>query len=302
MSTGSWFTGTVDLGTRIARLARRPSHPAWLDGMTAFTTERTTEPLGTVTEPCFALVVQGAKRMVLGDRVFDYHAGQYLVVTVDLPVTAQITRASGQEPFLAFGLPLKAAVIAQLLLERGGTPSRSEPGSGIVMSDASQDLIDAVDRLLDLVDHPEDFRILSDGVVREIHWRLMTGPQAATVRQIGLADSRLSVVANAIRRIQAHFDRVIRVDDLAREVGLSTASLNRYFRAVTAMSPLQYQKRIRLQKARLQLITTPNDVAAIGYAVGYESPSQFSREYRRLFGAPPREDAERMQNISTFGI
>jgi AraC-like DNA-binding protein len=292
----------LELRGQLARLAKDHSGRSWIDGMTVFAADCPTPPLGTVIKPVFALVAQGAKRSVLGDRVFDYHAGQYLVVTVDLPLTAQITRANPREPFLGFGLPLQPAIIAQLLLEAGPVGGRPDAAEGVVLSDADDDLLDTVVRLLRLVDRPDDFRMLSSAIEREIHWRLMTGPQAATVRQIGLADSRLSMVARAIRWIQAHYDRVIRIDDLADDVGMSTSSLNRHFRAVTAMSPLQYQKQLRLQKARIELMAAPHDVAAIGYAVGYDSPSQFSREYRRMFGVPPGQDAARLQNAAVAEV
>ncbi|WP_225812248.1 AraC family transcriptional regulator [Streptomyces spinosus] len=264
--------------------------------MTVFSTEHVTEPLGSVTEPMIALVAQGAKRAVLNDRIYDYRTGQYLVVTVDLPLTSQITRATPAEPFVGFGLPLQPAIIAQLLLEAGPVAVRPHEGPGIATSDADDKLLDAVVRLLRLLDEPRDIPVLAPGVRREIHWRLLNGPQAALVRQIGLADSRTTLVTRAIEWIKAHYDEVIRIDDLAHEVGMSVSSLNRHFRAVTAMSPLQYQKQLRLQKARIQLIAAPHDVAAIGHAVGYDSPSQFSREYRRMFGAPPGQDAARLQN------
>ena len=258
-------------------------------------TDRVTEPLGVVTEPVLALVVQGAKRSVLGDHIFDYHAGQYLVVAVDLPLTSQITRATRAEPFLAFGLPVRPALIAQLLLESGPAAARPHDGPGIATSDADDKLLDAIVRLLRLLDEPRDVPVLAPGVRREIHWRLLNGPQAALVRQIGLADSQLALVARAIGWIKTHYDRVIRIDDLADEVGMSVSSLNRHFRAVTAMSPLQYQKQLRLQRARIQLIAAPSDVAAIGH----DSASQFSREYRRMFGAPPGQDAVSLQTVAT---
>jgi AraC-like DNA-binding protein len=286
-----------ELRAQIVRIARRNAPPEWIDGVQVFATDQVTEPLGTVTEPCLALVAQGEKRSALEERIFDYRAGQYLVVTLDLPLTSQITHADTAEPFLAFGLPLKPAVIAQLLLDAGtatGT-GKKDTGVAIATSDADDDLIDAAVRRLRLVGNPVDQRILAPAIEREIHWRLLTGPQAATVRQIGLADSRLSLVARAIHWLQARYAEVIRVDDLAAEVGLSVSSLNRHFRAVTAMSPMQYQKQLRLQKARIQLIANPHDIAAIGHAVGYDSPSQFSREYRRMFGAPPGQDAARLQ-------
>jgi AraC-like DNA-binding protein len=301
LGASAWFDETVDrldaLRAQITRLARHNASSTMIDGVRVLSTDRVTEPLGTVTEPCMALVAQGAKRSMLGEQIFDYQSGQYLVVTVDLPLTSQITRADTSEPFLAFGLPLKPAVIAQLLLDAGTAvgSGRQDTAGAVATSDADGELIDAVVRRLRLIGNPLDQRVLAPAIEREIHWRLMTGPQAATVRQIGLADSRLSLVARAIGWLQERYAEVIRIDDLAAEVGLSVSSLNRHFRAVTAMSPLQYQKQLRLQKARIQLIADPHDVAAIGHSVGYDSPSQFSREYRRMFGAPPGQDAARLQ-------
>ena len=300
MPVVQWAVDSLDeLRTRIARLAHGSPCPSRVEGMMVFSADRVTQPLGTVAEPVLALVAQGAKRSVLGDRVFDYRAGQYLVVTVDLPLVSQITEASADEPFLAFGLPLKAQVIAELLFETEPRRRGPDTGAGIATSDADSDLLDAIVRLLRLLEKPEDFRVLAPAVERELHWRLMTGPQGALVRQIGLADGRLALVSRAVRWIQTHYDQVIRMDDLARHVGLSVSSLNRNFRAVTALSPLQYQKQLRLQKARIQLMSAPHDVAAAGYAVGYDSPSQFSREYRRMFGVPPSEDAARLQAAAT---
>ncbi|MGO1051509.1 AraC family transcriptional regulator [Crossiella sp. CA198] len=289
----------AELRDRIHRLAVDRPQPVREGEIIVAATDQATAPMGTVTEPVFALVAQGAKRSVLGDHLFDYHAGEYLVVTVDLPLVGQVTQASPAEPFLGFGLPLEANTIAQLLLEAG--PSRSTPGDdmAIAVSPAPPDLLDAVLRLLRLTDSPEDLRVLGPAVRREIHWRLMTGPQASLVRQIGLADSRLTTVAHAIRWIQRRFDQVLRVDDLAAAIGLSVSTLNRNFRAVTAMSPVQYQKHLRLQQARLRLLTAGGEVAAVGHSVGYDSASQFSREYRRMFGAPPGQDAARLRGLAT---
>ncbi|MEU3979381.1 AraC family transcriptional regulator [Streptomyces sp. NPDC026672] len=286
-----------ELRAQLTRLARRNAPPAVVDGVQVVATERTTEPLGGVAEPCLAVVAQGAKRSALGERIFDYRAGQFLVVTLDLPLTSQITHAGPDEPFLALGLPLKPAVIAQLLLDAGGGTARGrdETGVAIATSDVDDALLDAVVRRLRLIGDPVEQRVLGPAVDREIHWRLLTGPQAAVVRQIGLADSRLTLIAHAIRRLRARYAEAVRIDDLAAEVGLSVSSFNRHFRAVTSMSPLQYQKRLRLQEARVRLIAHPHDVAGIGHAVGYDSPSQFSREYRRMFGAPPGQDAARLQ-------
>jgi AraC-like DNA-binding protein len=298
-----WFTDVMahldELRRRIARLAAGTPRPVWIEGMTVFSSPRVTEPLGTLSEPAFVLVAQGARRSVIADRIFDYHAGQYLVVTVDLPLTSHITQATRTEPFLSFRLPLEPALIAQLLLETGPTVARRHDGPGIGIGDAHDKLLDPVVRLLRLLDEPRDVPVLAAGLRREIHWRLLNGPQGALVRQLGLDNSQCAHVARAIGWIENHYDRVLRIDELAKHVGMSVASLNRHFRAVTGMSPLQYQKQLRLQKARIQLIAAPHDVAAVGYAVGYRNPSQFSREYRRMFGAPPGQDAVRLQSVTT---
>ncbi|HEX4255609.1 MAG TPA: AraC family transcriptional regulator [Streptosporangiaceae bacterium] len=271
-------------------------HPDWLPGLTLSRATRVTEPLSDVTRPVLALIAQGAKRTVLADRVYDYQAGQYLIATVDLPLSAKVTRATPAEPFLGLGLPLNEHLIADLLLETGtgvaGPEDQADPG--IVVADAADDLVDAVVRLLHLAGQPPDFAVLGPAAEREIHWRLMNGPHAATVRRIGMAGSRVSLVGRAVRWLAEHYDQPIRIADLAGHVGVSVPTLNRHFRAVTAMSPLQYQKQLRLQRARVELLAAPGDVAAVGYAVGYDSPSQFSREYRRLFGVPPGQDAHRL--------
>jgi AraC-like DNA-binding protein len=289
-----------ELTERITRLAARPTRPVWIDGMTVVVTTSTASGTGGVTQPVMALVAQGGKQTTLADQVFDYRAGQYLIASLELPVTGHITQASPAEPFVAMGLPLRKSVITELLLETGGGRD-DDNSSGIVTADADEELLDAVVRLLRLLDRPADFAVLGPGVEREIHWRLMNGPRGAAVRRIGMEDSRVSLIGRATEWIARHYDRTIRIADLADEIGVSVATLNRHFRAVTAMSPLQYQKQLRLQQARLRLMAEPADVAAVGYAVGYDSPSQFSREYRRLFGQPPGRDMHRIQEYTEVG-
>ncbi|MCO8273846.1 AraC family transcriptional regulator [Actinoplanes sp. TRM 88003] len=158
------------------------------------------------------------------------------------------------------------------------------------MATADDDLLGAILWLLRLVERPRDFAVLSPGLEREIHWRLLTGPPGGLVRQVGRADERFTIARRAARWLEDHYDRAVRADDLARHVGVSVATLNRHFRAATMMSPVQYQKQLRLQEARIRLAAAPGDVAGVGHAVGYGGMSQFSREYRRLFGVPPSED------------
>ncbi|MDT7789435.1 MAG: hypothetical protein QOF58_7854 [Pseudonocardiales bacterium] len=292
------MTPLEEIRCGIIRHAGPHGRPLWNEGVLVFAGDRVTEPMGTVTEPVLTLVAQGQKRTMLGDHVFDHGPGKIAVVTVDLPLTGHITEASPSKPFLALGLKLEPATIAQLLVESGPAPIKPHDGPGMALSTADDKLLDALVRLLRLLDEPRDLRVLGPSVRREIHWRLLNSPQAALMRQAGTADSRLALVAAAIAWIKARFDQVIRIDDLAADIGTSVSTLNRHFRTVTAMSPLQYQKQIRLQRARAALVTAPHDVASVGHAVGYDNPSQFSREYRRMFGAPPGQDALRLQSAS----
>ena len=170
--------------------------------------------------------------------------------------------------------------------------------AGIAVSDASPALLDAVTRLLALLDAPDDAPALAAGIEREILWRLITGPQGATVRQIGLADSRLAHLARAIRWIRGHYNETLRVEQLAALATMSVSSFHRHFRAVTSMTPIQFQKEIRLHEARTRLLAEPGDVTGVGFAVGYDSPSQFSREYRRMFGVPPSRDARALRDAA----
>jgi AraC-like DNA-binding protein len=241
-----------------------------------------------------ALIAQGGKRIALGDRIYDYRAGQYLIASIDLPVTGQFMDASLERPALGFGLILQPAAIAELLLQAAsGTVPVASGGatSSMVVSNASSDLLDAVVRLLRLLDSPRDIAVLAPLIKREILWRLILGEQGAAVRQLGLADSHVSHIARAVRWIRDHYAQSFRVEDVARLAGMSVSAFYRNFQAVTAMSPIQFQKQIRLQEARLLLAAHPKEVTSIGFRVGYESASQFSREYRRQFGRPPSEDA-----------
>ncbi|WP_433557845.1 AraC family transcriptional regulator [Pseudonocardia xinjiangensis] len=285
------------LRSLISRHAGEGVTPTALPGVGVMASATTTEPVGSMAEPTVAVVVQGAKKTVLGDRVFSYGAGQYLVVSVDLPVTGAITRACAAEPFLALILRLDPGAIAALLRETAAAV-RPGPVRGIAVSDAGPALLDAAARLLGLLEQPQDVTALAPGYEREILWRLVSGEQGAMVRQIGLADSHLSHLGRAICWLRGHYEQTIRIEDLAEMSAMSVSSFHRHFRAVTEMTPIQFQKQVRLQEARARLIAQPGTVAGVGFAVGYDSPSQFSREYRRMFGVSPGRDAARMRTPS----
>jgi AraC-like DNA-binding protein len=258
----------------------------------------TSEPHHSLAEPLLVVMAQGGKRLLLGEQVHEYRAGQYLLVGTDLPVTGHFVGATPRTPALGLGLALRPAAIAPLLLE---APSCPPPASPIAIGDAGPELLDAALRLLRLLDHPADAPVLAPLIEREILWRLLTGPHGGLVRRIGLADGGAAHVGRAIRRIRDNYAEPMRVEELARLSGLSASAFHRHFRAVTAMSPLQFQKRIRLQEARSLLLADAGDVARIGHLVGYDSPSQFNREYRRLFGAPPGQDAARLREAVSAG-
>lgn len=282
----------------IARHAGNDETPA-IDGVLVSAAVDADQPRSSMSGTVFALIAQGEKRIAQGDRVHDYGAGQYLVASVDVPITGHYSKASKEEPALGFGLLLRPSTIAALILDEGVlTSSRpisttAPPGLGVGVAGA--ELIDAAVRMLQLLDAPEDAPILAPMIEREILWRLMNGPLAATVRQAGLSDSSLSHISGAVRWITDNYQEPFRVEELAKTFGFSPSAFHRNFKAVTALSPIQFQKQIRLQRSRLLLISGDTDVTSVAHLVGYDSPTQFNREYKRQFGLPPGKDAARVR-------
>jgi AraC-like DNA-binding protein len=287
----------------IGRHARDSHGPSAIEGLTVTATDAPTALRSGIAEPSLALVVEGRKRTVSGDRVFDYAAGEFLITQLDLPVIGQVTTASAERPFLGIGLHLEPSQIAAMLLESATTLAGSPaPAPGIAVASAGPPLLDALARLAGLLDAPQDVPILAPLYRREVLWRLVTGPQGAVVRQIGLADGNLAHITRAARWIRDHHDESIRIGELAALAAMSESTFHRHFRAVTHMTPIQYQKAVRLQQARLALVSGARDVAEVAHAVGYDSASQFSREYRRQFGAPPGRDAQRIRAAESVPV
>jgi AraC-like DNA-binding protein len=286
----------AEMRTLIAAHARADLQTS-IDGLLLSEEAASATPDYSLTEPLVVVMAQGGKRLLLGDEVYEYRAGQCLVVTADLPVTGHFIDTGDGSTSLGMALVLRPAVVAGLVLQAPAARWARGTAAHSAMStvDADTELLDAVIRLLRLLEKPSDAQILAPLIEREIIWRLLTGPQGETVRQIGLADSNLSYVSRAIGWIRDNYAEPMRIEELAQVAGMSPSTFHRHFRAVTAMSPLQFQKRIRLQEARSMLVTAPGDIAGIGHRVGYDSPSQFTREYRRLFGAPPGQDAMRIR-------
>jgi AraC-like DNA-binding protein len=289
-------TGLDTLRKLISRHAHNSHGPTAIEGLTITATDAPTSPRAGVAEPSLGLVIQGRKRTVSGDRVFDYAVGEFLIAQLGLPVVGQVTAASAQCPFLGIGIRIEPSEIAAMVLEAAVTlddiPARAP---GIAVASAGAPLLDALAHLAGLLDTPQDVPVLAPLYRREVLWRLLTGPQGAVVRQIGLADGNLAHITRTVQWIRDHHDDPIRIGQLASLAGMSESTFHRHFRAVTRMTPIQYQKAIRLQEARLALVSGGRDVAEAAHAVGYDSASQFSREYRRLFGAPPGRDAQRIR-------
>ncbi|MGE4323772.1 MAG: AraC family transcriptional regulator N-terminal domain-containing protein [Sphingobium sp.] len=268
------------------RFGRNPP----LEGLTLTVADHPSDLIHAVYRASFCGVVQGAKVSMLGDQVYRYDTGKCLIASMDVPVTAQIVEAAPERPYMAFSLAIDPAVVSDLLLGQAGLTHTDSVLTTVAVGEMGADLLDPLSRLFALLDSPDDLMVLAPLIRREMVWRLLNGRHGAMLRQIGLADSRMARIARAVAWIRDHFDAPLRVTDLAALAGMSPASFHRHFRAATAMTPIRYQKQIRLQAARRMLLAEGVEVAAIGYAIGYESASQFNRDYRRLFGEPPGRD------------
>jgi AraC-like DNA-binding protein len=242
-----------------------------------------------VNEPMLAIVVQGKKAALLGDETHRYDAGQYLVISVDLPLSGFVTEATPEQPYLGFRLNLDPHQLGELITQ---TPAERKETSvrGLFISNADASLLDCALRLTRLLDTPQDIPVLVPIVMREIYYRLLTGEQGEAVRQIATSGSNMQRVAQVIQHMKTDFTKPLRIEALADRAKMSPSAFHAHFKAVTAMSPLQYQKQLRLLEARRLMLTEQANAATAADRVGYESPSQFSREYARMFGAPPIQD------------
>ncbi len=244
--------------------------------------------------PIFCLVLQGAKQTVMGDTALTFAAGQTLIVGLDLPTTARIVTASAAAPYLSLGLEIDIALLRELMAalpEDALPPPREQYRcSAMTVTAADPALVDAMTRLYRLHGQPDDLPVLAPLTVREIHYRLLRSPEAPLLASLTRPDSHASRIARAIGRIRREFDNALPVADLAREAGMSASAFHEHFRSLTGTTPLQYQKTMRLMEARRRLTDTAESVSAIAFAIGYESPTQFSREYSRQFGHPPRAE------------
>lgn len=267
-----------------------------IEGLLLRRYEAPTLPASYLHEPSVCLVAQGAKRVLLGEDEYVYDAQHYLITSVGLPVVAQVLEASRETPFLGLMLKLDLRTVAQLMVD-SNLPPAQQASRGMAVSEVSVELLGAFQRLIGLLGQPGDIPILAPLVQREIHYRLLVGEQGQRLRQIASAGSHSQQIARAIDWLKGNYTQQIRIDELASLAGMSASTFHHHFRAVTAMSPLQFQKWLRLHEARRLMLAEQADAATAAFQVGYESPSQFSREYTRLFGAPPLRDIKKLQQV-----
>ncbi len=269
-----------------------------LPGLSLFRRQEPTEPVTGMYEPSICLVAQGAKRVRLGDETYIYDAQHYLLTSVHLPTVVQVIEASPERPYLGLRLMLDLREVSRLMADNNLPPPRSQQSSrGMSTGKVTQPLVSAFLRLIDLLNNERDIPILAPLIQREIIYRILEGDQGVRLRQIAASGSQSQQIAHAIEWIKCNFSQPLRIDNLAKRASMSTSTFHHHFRAMTALSPVQYQKQLRLQEARRLMLMDRLDASTAGFRVGYESASQFSRDYSRQFGAPPLRDINNLRQM-----
>lgn len=273
-----------------------------IPGLSLYKTESPTKPENILYEPRICLIAQGAKRVVLTDEAYIYDESRFLLTSVDMPTLVQITRASKEKPYLGLILKLDPREISQLIADDNiPPPSRRQPERGMFTGEITLPLLNAFRRLIELLSEPENIPILAPVIKREIFYRLLVSDQGMRLRHIVSAGSRGHQIGQVINRLKSNFASPLHIDSLAKQANMSKSAFHHHFRILTAVSPLQFQKWLRLNEARRLMLAERIDAATAAFQVGYESPSQFSREYSRLFGNPPLRDIENLRNIEGGG-
>ncbi|OXM82894.1 AraC family transcriptional regulator [Paenibacillus rigui] len=272
------------------------THDTEVPGLRLIRSSRLSEPVYSVYEPSLCVVAQGSKVVMLGQELYQYDPSSYLTASVHLPITGQVMEASNETPYLSMQILFDMSQILDVIQASGDViRSRTETSRGLRVSRVSDTLLDAVLRLLKLVETPRDIPVLAPYAMREIIYRVLQNENSASLMQFAVVGSHAQRIAGVVEKLNRDFAQPLRVDELAAEASMSASSLYDYFKEVTGMSPIQFQKQIRLQEARRLLLSGSIDAAEAAFQVGYESPSQFSREYARMFGMPPIRDIHRLR-------
>lgn len=266
-------------------------------------TSTVSENLHSIYDPSLILIVQGSKIVMLGDDLYQYDPTSYLVSSVHLPIVSQITAADQEKPYLCIQISFQADQIMDIVKESEHMwNEKAHSGRGLILNRTNTTLLDAVTRLIRLLDTPQDIQVLSPLIIREILYRILRDDSGHIIKQFFTSGSHAHSIEKIIKLINDDFSKSLRMEELAAKANMSISSLHSQFKKVTAMTPLQYQKMIRLQEARSLLLNESLDAADAGFQVGYESPSQFNREYSRLFGLPPISDVKRLRNSPSLSL
>lgn len=288
------------LGNNIARLTENGElHTTAVPGLSLFRRDEPTGPISGMYEPSICMAVQGAKRVILGEDTYVYDAHHYLITSVHLPTIVQIIEASPEKPYLGLRLKLDLREISQLMMDSNLPQPRPQQSSrGMATGEMTLSLISAFQRLIDLLAETQGIPILAPVIQREISYRLLVSDQGERLRQIASAGSQSQQIAKAIEWLKGNYAEQLSIDELAAQANMSNSTFHHHFRSMTALSPLQFQKQLRLQEARRLMLSERMDAANAAFQVGYESPSQFNREYNRQFGAPPLRDITKLRQMS----
>lgn len=256
----------------------------------------TEEQVYAMFKPSFCVIAQGSKEVLLGEQVFRYNPGNYLISTVVLPIISQVVEASDDEPYLGFQLYLDPAIVASVMMESGiETKKTGASVTAMNVSPIEDDLLDAVLKLVKLLDTPIEMKFLAPLIIREIIYRLLCGEQGKRLSHLLVSEGDTRRITRAVNHLRENMDKPLIIENLARELGMSVSGFHFHFKSVTAMSPVQFQKQMRLQEARRLMLAEDLDVASASFRIGYDDPSYFSREYKKFFGTPPQRDIARLR-------
>ena len=281
-----------------ARVNHGTFYPTDIEALLVMRSDRETVPRCALYRPALCINAQGAKQVMLGGQVLDYAALQYLVVSLDLPILGRVTCASPSEPFLGMAIELDVNLLREVMEQLGDQPNvASDPGPGVFVGDFGPQMADCALRLMRLLETPRAIPVIYPALMRELYYWLLTGPDGAAICRLALPNSHIQPIAKAIHVMREAFASPVRIERLAAVANMSPSSFHQHFKAVTSMTPLQYQKQLRLLEARRLMTADSANAASAAYQVGYESASQFSREYARMFGAPPKRDAAYLRTL-----
>lgn len=292
----------AELVERIERTTRQADMIEPLPGLHLNRLSTPIEPVHSVLKPSFCVIAQGSKEVLLGESSFRYDPFNYLLATIDLPTVSRVLEASSEQPYLSLRLELAPTLVSSVMVETGhATAAGSTDMRAVDVSRLDVKLMDAVIRLVRLIDSPDEASILMPLITREIIYRLLMGDQGGRLRHLALLGGYAPDIARAIERLRQNFDQPLRIEQIAQDLGMSVSGFHHRFKSITAMSPLQFQKRLRLQEARRLMLSEDFDAASAAYRVGYNDASHFNREYKSVFGVPPMRDVQRLREAAYAG-